>query len=73
MKNTLENLIIDSGLSEYAFAKKVGISPQSLGKQKESNKTTNLAIKYAQIVGIKRIHGFEENQHIDFELQQNII
>lgn len=69
MKNTLENLIIDSGLSEYAFAKKVGISPQSLGKQKKSKKTFNLSVKYAKILGIQRIHGIEEKMEIDLILK----
>lgn len=69
LNNTLENLIIDSGLSEYAFAKRVGVSAQALGKQKKSKKTFNLSVKYANILGIKRIYGIEEGMDIDLELK----
>lgn len=67
----LENLLKDSGLSKYAFAKAVGITPQRLHYQLGMKSNLFQAYKYAEILGISKIHGIVYNQSVDIEVCKN--
>jgi len=67
-RNTLETLIFESGLTQKAFAEKVGVKVRTLEAQLQKKTIKlDLAFKYAVILGVKRIKGFEAGTYIDFE------
>ncbi len=67
----LENLLKDSGLSKYAFAKSVGITPQRLHYQLGMKSNISQAYKYAKILGISKIHGVVDNIIVELEVYKN--
>lgn len=57
MNSPLNNLLKDTGLSKYAFAKAVGISPQALHYQLKMKNNLAKAFYYAKILKVNKIYG----------------
>jgi group I intron endonuclease len=63
--NTLNTLIFNSGLSKEDFAKLVGVNYGTLMSQTTKDNTIEYTIKYARILGIKTISGYESGVYVE--------
>ena len=65
MKTTLQTLIFESGMNQKRFAEKVGVKLKTLQAQVRRKNTLELTYKYATILGVKSIKGYESGIYVE--------
>jgi len=65
MNTTLRTLIFESGLTQEKFAEAVGVKYNTLTKQLAKDNTISHSFKYARILGVKEIKGYESGCYVE--------
>lgn len=66
MENTLlKELLIQTELTQKAFAKKVDVDIDTFRAQLKRKQTLDLTSKYARVLGVKTIKGYESGAYIE--------
>lgn len=66
MNNTLlKELVSQTGLTQKSFAKKVEVDIDTFRAQLRKKNTLDLTYKYATILGVKSIKGYESGVYVE--------
>ena len=68
-KTALENLFYESGLTQIAFAEKVGVNITTFRAQLKQKKVVDLALKYGRILGVESIKGWSGDIYFESPLK----
>ena len=69
MNTTLRTMIFESGLTQEAFAKKVGVKKRTLQEQLSKDNTIKHSFEYARKLGLSEIKGYESGVYVEIVIK----
>jgi len=67
--STLKTILFNSGMSQEAFAKKVGVKKRTLQEQLSKDNTIKHSFEYARKLGLTEIKGYESGVYVEIVIK----